>query len=265
MELSYYIKNPSLRTDPRVTDLLGALSAAGHSVTECVSEVPAGCDMLLAVGGDGTFLDAAHLAGQAGVPLLGVNMGHMGFLSEYSPAEVEAALSSGGFSVELRDMLDVEGVGAESPCVLNEVGILRSGATILSIEVEIDGHRLPTYFADGLLVSTPSGSTAYNLSAGGPICAPDVRALLLTPVSPHNLNLRPMVVPRSSVIAVRPFSKDGSGVMITLDNRTFNVASGSTVKIHASDFELKRVRPGKSGFFDALRSKLFWGEDIRNV
>jgi NAD+ kinase len=146
---------------------------------------------------------------------------------------------------------------------LNEITVHRSGAAMLAVEVDIDGVTLPTYWADGLIVSTSSGSTAYSLSAGGPIVLPDSKVLIITPIAPHNMNVRPLVIPDSSRISLRVCSRDNE-VIYTSDNRSQKIEEGSELEISLAQFSLKRVRLNKSDFINALTQKLYWGEDVRN-
>ena len=134
---------------------------------------------------------------------------------------------------------------------------------MLGINVSVNGDSLPTYWADGLLVATSSGSTAYSLSAGGPICTPDAKVLIIAPIAPHNLNVRPLVVPENTRIKISTVSRDGN-VILTMDNRTLTVDDSTSIDVSVAQFSLKRVRLPKSSFVKALTSKLFWGEDIRN-
>ena len=146
---------------------------------------------------------------------------------------------------------------------MNEVSVHRSGAALLGIDVTIDGHPLPTYWADGLLVATSSGSTAYSLSVGGPICAPESKVLIIAPIAPHNLNARPLVVPDSTKVSVSMRSRDGN-VMLSMDNRNHLVKPTVRLDVMVAQFSLKRVRLENTSFIKALTTKLFWGEDIRN-
>ena len=152
----------------------------------------------------------------------------------------------------------------EWPYALNEFTVHRNGAAMLGVEVTIDGVRLPTYWSDGLIISTSSGSTAYSLSAGGPIVLPESRVLIVTPIAPHNLNVRPLVVPDSAEITLKMQSRD-ENVIFTADNRTALIPSETEVAIRVAQFSLKRVRLNRSNFIDALTEKLFWGEDVRNI
>lgn len=235
-----------------------------------------GTDLVMSVGGDGTFLSAARCVGASGVPILGVNLGRLGFLSEYSPEEACGALLSGTWYLEDRELLETEVDGslsenpalsasAESFCpfTLNEVSVHRSGAALLGVDVTIDGHPLPTYWADGLLVATSSGSTAYSLSVGGPICAPEAKVLIIAPIAPHNLNARPLVVPDTTKVSISMRSRDES-VMLSMDNRNHLIQPSATLAVKVAQFSLKRVRLKNTSFIKALTTKLFWGEDIRN-
>ena len=149
------------------------------------------------------------------------------------------------------------------PYALNEITVHRAGPAMLGVDVSIDGSSLPTYWADGLLVATSSGSTAYSLSAGGPIVMPESKVLIVAPISPHNLNVRPLVVPDTSEITLSLRARDEK-VFLTIDNRSEEVSTDLRMKISMAQFSLKRIRLNKSNFIKALTTKLFWGEDIRN-
>jgi NAD+ kinase len=252
----------------RVAGLLAKLKDAGvslYDVTACRT-LEEDTDMLMSVGGDGTFLTASMLVAQSGVPVVGVNLGRLGFLSENRPEDVADALLAGDYILENRSMLEasVEGREGSEVYALNEITVHRNGAAMLAVEVTIDGVALPAYWADGLIVSTSSGSTAYSLSAGGPIVLPESKVLIITPISPHNLNVRPLVVPDGSSISLKVSSRDGE-VIFTADNRSGIVQDGAVVNISLAQFSLKRVRLNKSDFINALTEKLYWGEDVRNI
>ena len=170
------------------------------------------------------------------------------------------------YILENRSMLEasVEGREGSEVHALNEITVHRNGAAMLAVEVTIDGVALPAYWADGLIVSTSSGSTSYSLIAGGPIVLPESKVLIITPISPHNLKVRPLVVPDGSSISLKVSSRDGE-VIFTADNRSGIVQDGAVVNISLAQFSLKRVRLNKSDFINALTEKLFWGEDVRNI
>ena len=273
MKTAVFLRNRQLAGDRRILDLKKRLSEGGcviYDVQDREDLSREDTDMLISIGGDGTFLSSAALVGDSGIPVLGMNLGRLGFLSENGPEQVAEAVLEGGYEIEDRTLLHVEtsapagAPGVDSgPYALNEMTVHRFGAAMLGVDVCIDGERLPTYWADGLLVATSSGSTAYSLSVGGPIVLPESRVLIVSPISPHNLNVRPLIVPDTSVITLGLHSRDSS-VMFTLDNRTVEAAPCLKFRVSMAQFSLKRVRLKGSDFINALTSKLFWGEDIRN-
>ena len=272
MKIGYFILKDDLREDPRMLDMLGELQAASYEVYEIKNkaDVRPETDLVLSMGGDGTFLSAAHVVSDIGLPILGVNFGRIGFLCENRPEAVLKALMEGDFSIEYRTVLNatLKGHNARKtigmlPYSVNEVAIHRKGSSVLGIRVSVSGETLPTYWADGLIVSTSSGSTAYSLSAGGPICLPDTKALIITPIAPHNLNVRPLVLPETAKVDIAFESRDGVAIMST-DNRTQEIEQDWTIHVEMAQFSLKRIRLAESGFVRALTSRLFWGEDMRN-
>lgn len=264
MRVAYYIKKEELARDVRITGVVNRLSEAGIEMYSIAEGLRDNTDMLLSFGGDGTFLTAAHLVCRAGVPVLGVNLGRLGFLSDAELTDVEEALISGNWKVESRTMIQANAAGK---CfnAINEVALRRIASGTLGVDVTVGEDKLPTYWADGLLVSTSTGSTAYCLSAGGPICSPELRAFIITPIAPHNLNLRPLVVPEDAVIVMSAFDRKNRKVVLSIDNMDFEIPAGEPVRISCAPFPLLRVVSGKSSFIDALRSKLLWGEDVRNT
>lgn len=268
MRTAVFMRDQSLARNPRYLALAESLEGSGRTLyrADPGRRPEPDTDLVLAVGGDGTFLSAAALVGDSGIPVLGVNLGRLGFLSEYTPETVSAVLPC-GFSVEHRSLVGafIDGKPAGSwPYALNEVSFQRTGAAMLGIDVKVDGVSLPTYWADGLIVATSSGSTAYSLSVGGPIALPDTRVLIISPISPHNLNVRPLVVPDSAVVEVGFRSRDRE-VSMSVDNRSSVIPADSSVQVRMAQFSLNRARLGDSDFISALTSKLFWGEDMRNL
>ena len=259
--------------DSRLDALLEDLRDAGWEVMILSggSDDLTDCDLLLSVGGDGTFLAASALSVSSGVPIVGVNLGRVGFLSENKPQDVAEYLLSGDYEIQERTVLraSIEGMVPEDaqrfwPYAFNEFTVHRSGAAMLGVDVDVDGVSLPTCWADGLIVSTSSGSTAYSLSAGGPIVLPDSRVLIITPIAPHNLNIRPLVVPDTATVSFRVHSRD-SKIMFTADTRTMEIDDDTLIRMSVAQFSLKRVRLKSSNFINALTEKLFWGEDVRNI
>lgn len=272
MYIAIYIGKQVQEAEKRLGSMISVLQDAGMNC--CVlnegDSLPEDTDMVLSVGGDGTFLSVARLIAGRNIPVAGVNLGRLGFLSENRPEDVADAIVSGSFSIEDRSVLKAE---LSEPCenkmidqwpyALNEFTVHRSGAAMLGVDVCVDGKWLPTYWADGLIVSTSSGSTAYSLSVGGPIVLPQSRVLIISPIAPHNLNVRPLVVPDSSEIQLRMHSRDGK-VVFTADNHTSELEAGVVVNVSLAQFSLRRVRLNQSDFINALTDKLHWGDDVRN-
>ena len=271
MKIALYSREGVALRDERLFPMLERLERKSFALYEIkeFGDILPGTDLVMSVGGDGTFLSASQCVGESGTPILGVNLGRLGFLSEYSPEEACDALLSGGWYLEDRELLrtsvlgDLDSDPTFCPYSLNEVSVHRSGAALLGIDVAIDGHPLPTYWADGLLVATSSGSTANSLSVGGPICAPEAKVLIIAPIAPHNLNARPLVVPDTTKVAISMRSRD-ENVMLSMDNRNHLVKPSSRLDVKVAQFSLKRVRLENTSFIKALTTKLFWGEDIRN-
>ena len=267
MKLAYFLKDQRLQTSPGVLGLLAELGAEGFDVYPAcdLQDIQPATDMLLSFGGDGTYLSAAGLALQAHLPVLGVNFGRLGFLSENLPGTVVPALSAGEYSIHRCGLVKAEGwCLADGPqLALNDICVLRDGSAMLGVDIRIDSLPLPTYWADGLVVATASGSTAYSLSVGGPICHPDSKVLILAPVSPHNLNVRPLIVPDSSQISISFRSRD-ERIRLTADNRNFTIPADSSLSVSAVPDALQRVVLNGSNFIGALRSRLHWGSDVRN-
>ena len=271
MNIAVYIGKEELSKDARVSTLLDVLVGGGCDICLVRAEmpVPESTDMLLSVGGDGTFLSAAMMVAGRNIPVAGVNLGRMGFLSENRPEDFAQAILAGEYTVESRAMLhaDVHTGNPEiddCPFALNEMTVRRSGPAMLTIDVCVNGEKLPAYWGDGLIISTSSGSTAYSLSVGGPIAMPDAKVFIISPIAPHNLNVRPLVVPYSSEISLVASSRDGH-FELAADNRTAEVPENTEVRIRMAQFSLKRIRLNNSNFIQALSDKLYWGEDVRNI
>lgn len=225
-------------------------------------------DVLLVLGGDGTMLNAARLAGERGIPILGVNMGGLGFLTEVRLEHLYPSLErvfANEFVLDERLMLAIHihrhGETVAQGVVLNDVVISKGTlARMIELKIEIQGHFVTNLRGDGLIISTPTGSTAYSLSAGGPIINPAVHSLIVTPVCPHTLTHRPIIVPDESEIDVTLTSKD-EGAMATLDGQVgVALTQGDTVVIKASESRTKLIRFPETNYFSVLREKLKWGD-----
>jgi NAD+ kinase len=224
--------------------------------------------VMVCYGGDGTLLEGVHRLNGVDIPVVGINGGHLGFLAlapRENIKEVFDGIAAGKLNLEQRNMLCVEGeIGGvkEVFYALNEVSIQRLGATMISIEAAIDDNSVSTYNGDGVIISTPTGSTAYSLSAGGPIVSPSCRSFLLTPLAPHNLTMRPIIMPDSSVVTLRINTRNNEA-LISADNRTFKIANNTILTIKKAERYIRLAVPHNISFFDSLRNKMMWGVDIR--
>ena len=229
-----------------------------------VGEQPAD-SVMVCYGGDGTLLEGVHRLGGADIPVVGINGGHLGFLAlapRENIAEVFEGIASKKLNLEQRDMLCVEGLDGDKLYALNEVSVQRLGAAMISVEAAIDGNMVSTYNGDGVIISTPTGSTAYSLSAGGPIVAPSCHSFLLTPLAPHNLTMRPIVMPDTSMVKLHIDTR-GNDASISIDNRTFKIENNAVLTIKKAKRYIRLAVPHNISFFDSLRNKMMWGVDIR--
>ncbi|MCD8296061.1 MAG: NAD kinase [Prevotella sp.] len=226
-------------------------------------------DYVISMGGDGTLLRAATHVCDKNIPILGINMGRLGFLADIVPSEIESALESiykGDFRIEQHSVIHVESDGEplqNFPCALNDIAVLkRDNASMISIHVSINGEFLVTYQADGLIVSTPTGSTAYSLSNGGPIIAPETGILCLTPVAPHSLNIRPITIPDDSVITMTVESRSHN-FLIAVDGQSEKCEEHTTLTIQKAPYYISIIKRSNQNYFATLREKMMWGADKR--
>ena len=226
-------------------------------------------DMVLSVGGDGTFLKAASRVGHRGIPILGINTGRLGFLADVSPEDMEETFEeiyNGHYKIENRSVLQVECEGRSLegyPYALNEIAVLkRDSSSMIAIHAAINGAPLTTYQADGLVVSTPTGSTAYSLSVGGPIIVPHSNTIAITPVAPHSLNVRPIVINDDWVITLDVESRSHN-FLVAIDGRSESCREGSRLTIRKAPYQIKVVKRPNHIFFHTLRDKMMWGADGR--
>ena len=226
-------------------------------------------DFVISMGGDGTFLKSASRVGKKNIPILGVNMGRLGFLADVSPDDIEhclEALHNDDFAIESRALIQVEADGKPlSDCnfALNDVAILkRDSASMISIRACINSQYLNTYQADGLVVSTPTGSTAYSLSNGGPIIVPGTKVFSMTAVAPHSLNVRPIVIPDSSLIELDVESRNHN-FLVAIDGRSEKCKEGTKITLRRAPYDIKVVKRSDHRYFNTLREKMTWGVDTR--
>ena len=229
-------------------------------------------DFMFTIGGDGTILRAATFIRNSNIPIVGINTGRLGFLATVQKDEITNAIElllKGKFLVKERSLLNVtttpiiEGL-ASLNFALNEVSVSRKNtASMITIETYLDDEYLTSYWADGLIIATPTGSTGYSLSNGGPIITPQAKSFVLTPIAPHNLNARPLVIPDETVVKFKVSGREDK-FFLSLDSRITTINSTTEVSVKKSDFNLKMVQINQQTFIKTLREKLLWGQDIRN-
>lgn len=226
-------------------------------------------DMVISVGGDGTFLKAASRVGNKNIPILGINTGRLGFLADVSPAEMEATfkeIHELKYRVEERSVLNIACDGQPLkgyPYALNDIAVLkRDSSSMIAVHTYINGAYLTTYQADGLVIATPTGSTAYSLSVGGPIIVPHSATVAITPVAPHSLNVRPIVIRDDWEIKLEVESRSHN-FLVAIDGRSESCNEGSHLIIRKADYSIKVVKRFDHIFFDTLRTKMMWGADKR--
>lgn len=245
---------------------LGAdLTGCDTFQTSCTPDA----DIAISVGGDGTFLGTAAQVGRSGTPILGINTGRLGFLADISPDVIEESLRSlfsGDYVVEERAALQVS---AEGPMALawtfalNEVAVLKhDNSSLIEIDTHVDGNYLNSYLADGLIVSTPTGSTGYSLSTGGPILTPALPALCISAVAPHSLSVRPVVVRDDVTVTMRVTSRSHN-FMLSSDGHSQSLPEETVISVRRAPFAVKVLKIAHKHFFDTLREKMLWGADQR--
>ena len=228
-------------------------------------------DFVFAVGGDGTILRCITYVKDSNIPILGINTGRLGFLTSIQKEKIKEALSllrKKEFSIIERTIIKVNSNSSnnpfsEYPYALNEVTIQRKDTTsLLNISCQINDNYLTNYWSDGLIISTPTGSTGYSLSNGGSIVSPESNVILLNPIAPHNINMRSLVIPDNSKIKID--IEGSNNINLSLDSRMYSVNSSNQIEISKADFSVKTIKFADDNFYKRLREKLFWGQDMRN-
>ena len=233
------------------------------------ADLPMHTDMLFSLGGDGTLLDTVIFVGNTNIPLIGINLGRLGFLAAISEEELEQAILSlvrGSYTIEKRTLIHLDSslpLFDGAPYALNEFTINRKdSSSMIKIHTFLNGEFLNTYWADGLIVATPTGSTGYSLSCGGPVVFPQTSSFVITPVAPHNLNTRSIIVPDDNVISFEVEGRAGH-FLCTLDSRTETITSDVQLAVKKENFTISLVRPDEHNFLKTIRQKLYWGADKR--
>jgi NAD+ kinase len=227
-------------------------------------------DCLISLGGDGTLLDTVTLVRDKGTPVIGINYGRLGFLANIGKTELQTAveaLVNHTYVIDKRTLLHLDAnvpLFGDVPYALNEFSILKKdSSSMIKIHAYLNGEFLNTYWADGLIVATPTGSTGYSLSCNGPVVFPESGSFVITPVAPHNLNIRPIIVPDNNVIS---FEVEGrtDGFLCTLDSRREIVTKEIQLAVRKENFGINLIRLNENNFLQTLRNKLSWGLDVRN-
>ena len=251
-------------------DIVAAYIPEGVQYSVFHSHEDLKADLLFSIGGDGTILDTVPFVLNSGIPVVGINMGRLGFLSSISKNEIDMAINSvltGDYSVEQRTLLELvspEKVFDDVKYALNELNVIRNPEhSLLAIKVFVDDVYLNTYWGDGILLATPTGSTAYSLSAGGPIIVPNAKNFVITPIATHNLTVRPVVIPDDSTIRIQVEGREKKFVF-SMDSRSCTLDTSVQLEIRKAGFCLNLVRMRGEDFFGTIRNKLMWGKDNRN-
>jgi NAD+ kinase len=241
-----------------------------YQVFDAYNPLPADTDVLISLGGDGTILDAVTHVAQNNIPILGINLGRLGFLANVTASEIAAAvigISTGAYTKDVRTLLNLQSdkpLFTDAPYAINDFTIQRKNSSqLIKIHAYINGEFICTYWADGLIVATPTGSTGYSLSCGGPVLVPQATSFVITPVAPHNLNVRSLVVPDSTIIS---FEIEGRAkeFLCTLDARQETIDSTFSIAICKSNYTVTLLRLEGHNFPNTIRQKLLWGVDRRN-
>lgn len=229
-------------------------------------------DFLVSVGGDGTILRSITFVKDLDIPIIGVNTGRLGFLATIQVSQIERAIQNildGKYKISQRSLLAVETTPSNDEITslnfaLNEITVSRKNTTsMITVETYLNNEYLTSYWSDGLIVSTPTGSTGYSLSCGGPVITPDTNSFVLTPIAPHNLSARPLVIPDTTEIQLKVNGREEQH-LISLDSRIATLDNGTLIKIKKAAFKIKMIDLLDESFLDTLRKKLLWGEDKRN-
>jgi NAD+ kinase len=233
------------------------------------TELDSCIDFMLSIGGDGTFLETITYVRKSGIPILGINTGRLGFLANVAKTEIKSAieaLANNKFNIQKRTLLTLSSPSdlfGEVNYALNELAIYKDSPAMITIHSYINNDYLNSYFADGLIVATPTGSTAYSLSCGGPIVMPGSENYVITPIAPHNLNVRPLVISDNNIIKLKVEGRSNNYIL-SLDSRNKVINTNIELEIKRSDFSINLIQLDNQNFFNTIRNKLLWGLDMRN-
>ncbi|MFP4365965.1 MAG: NAD kinase [Bacteroidales bacterium] len=227
-------------------------------------------DYVFSIGGDGTILETITIVRDSGIPVLGINSGRLGFLANISREDIDLAIDalvSGNYSTEKRSLLELSSPSdffGDFRYALNEFTLQKKDSAMITIQAWLNDRFLNSYWADGLIVSTPTGSTAYSLSVGGPLLTTETKGFVISPIAPHNLTVRPIVIPDSNIIRMKVHSRNGE-FLLSMDYRSTLVPVEKEIILKRSEFDISLIRLNNQDFFTTLRNKLMWGLDKRNM
>ncbi len=266
-EVEIFVEEEFLKSINKHKDI-----SRSYSKVSSFKTIDASYDFFLSIGGDGTLLKSVTYVRDLGIPIIGINTGRLGFLATIQKEEITKSLSqilNGNYFISERSLLSI----STSPKIdeitplnfaLNEVAVNRKNTTsMIKIETEVNGKHLTSYWSDGLIISTPTGSTGYSLSCGGPVIEPNTNSFVITPIAPHNLNARPLVIPDNYTVTLK-VSGRGKSHLVSLDSRIATIKNNTTITINKASFRIKLVQLSEDSFIKTLRKKLLWGEDKRN-
>ncbi len=259
----------TIAVESRYKDFLTGVMGMDIPYDTLITDDDFQADAVISIGGDGTFLRTATRVGNKAIPMVGINTGRLGFLADITCDRVEEAIRlihTGQYSLERRNLLEVNMAGipqGHTPYALNDIAILKHDiSSMISISTKVGGTPMINYLADGLVISTPTGSTAYSLSVGGPIIAPGTNVICLTPVAPHSLTMRPLVLPSDQTIRLDVESRSHS-FLVSIDGNSFSCPEHTIIEISRAPFQINVIKPRGGDFFSTLREKMLWGTDSR--
>jgi NAD+ kinase len=232
-------------------------------------EITPDFDFFISLGGDGTFLESVRFVRDSQVPVVGINTGRLGFLANIAGDDIIHSLNclfSKQFQTEKRSLIQFDSISNpfhDFPYGLNEITVQKRDTSLITIHTHVNGKFLNSYWTDGLIISTPTGSTAYSMSVGGPIIAPECKALIMSPIASHNLSVRPIVLTDDIIIKLIVEARAGK-FMATIDSRTHEFIAGTEIELKLAPFSINMVKLSEQTFFNTIRKKLLWGVDIRN-
>lgn len=249
----------------KLQEHLSGTDLSGVTVAATESDIVNRTDIVIAIGGDGTILHTAHLIKQADKPVLGINTGKLGFMANIQPNDIESAMNSvskNNYRVDKRSMLQADQNGKIYYALNEFLFTKKETSSMITLRAEYDGEFINNYWADGLIISSPTGSTAYNLSAGGPIVMPQTPVMVLTPINPHTLTTRPLVLPAGKTLTIKTVNQKDN-ILFSYDGLILPGSNGLDINIKQSEYSIKIIQLPHQNYFETLRNKLMWGLDKR--